>query len=349
MPLEILGTRFNLTISDRDIGVIKNANDREHIDNACNKIWTKIVDWFCGTNRAEAKKLLFDLLSKKTDNQRKLDSFNILRQLASPAYQDKFIFELRDCDILFKIENDSFFKVNFKKIDENFFEKILAEKNICDQIKTEMNLYKINKIKGPEKIQSFYNDHIKDRVYQASEGLRKLLINKSVGSLLSLSDSEKIQGFVQKGDTIVIANAKNSKDGWAKHGYFLTIKSLDPMTGVIFQMGGGAEFGLPKENTEIIYGDIKNLGRKKTNEAYNVYISEGVYEINEKMMDQLNYFGKKGSLFKLNFNEEIVRESFKKATENIKSKSNGYLNYIYNCNHLVYDTIIQAQISNLNK
>lgn len=91
MTIQISGVRFNLTMSDDHILSVQNAVDREHIGTLVDRIWTKISDWFCGTNRTEAKKLLFDLFSPMTDDDTKFESFHRLKGLVSPVYQDKFL------------------------------------------------------------------------------------------------------------------------------------------------------------------------------------------------------------------------------------------------------------------
>lgn len=90
MSLEIAVSRFNLTIHDEEIQAIKNSIDSHPISKMLDRVLTKIADWFCGTHRAEAKELLLDLFSENTSNERKYENFARLKELASPAYKDRF-------------------------------------------------------------------------------------------------------------------------------------------------------------------------------------------------------------------------------------------------------------------
>lgn len=77
-------------ISGSDIEKIKGGNGRENISDLVGKVWGKIVDWFYGTNREEAKACLFKLYSPTTTHSEKMDSFNRLKNLAADAYKDRF-------------------------------------------------------------------------------------------------------------------------------------------------------------------------------------------------------------------------------------------------------------------
>ena len=182
MALEISGTIFNLTISDRDIEIIKNANDREHIDSRCNRIWEKIVDWFCGTNRAEAKKLLFDILSKGKDDQKKESSFNRLRQLASPAYQDNFkICEInigteftihlgkKEDSIIFVLKNNHDFSVQESQNQIELMKETDAIINSFDINNEIIKYHHESKSTSIQKLREEFTDFLKEKIKDNDE------------------------------------------------------------------------------------------------------------------------------------------------------------------------------------
>lgn len=92
------GSRFDYSIDSAAIKEIKSASDKEKIGSVASRIWDKIADWFCGTDRTEAKKCLFDLYSEKTSILEKVQSFNRLRDLAGSGYQDRFSTEFKRVD-----------------------------------------------------------------------------------------------------------------------------------------------------------------------------------------------------------------------------------------------------------
>ncbi|KZK95382.1 hypothetical protein PsAD46_00386 [Pseudovibrio sp. Ad46] len=82
--------QINPHISAGDLENIKGASDRDHVGNPATRLWDKIVDWFCGTDRVTAKKLTFDLYSPSVTDQNKVKAFEQLRELAGANYQDNF-------------------------------------------------------------------------------------------------------------------------------------------------------------------------------------------------------------------------------------------------------------------
>ncbi|KZL03330.1 MULTISPECIES: hypothetical protein [unclassified Pseudovibrio] len=82
--------QINPHISAGDLENIKRASDRDHVGNPATRLWDKIVDWFCGTDRVTAKKLTFDLYSPGVTDQSKVKAFEQLRELAGANYQDNF-------------------------------------------------------------------------------------------------------------------------------------------------------------------------------------------------------------------------------------------------------------------
>ncbi|QUS55898.1 hypothetical protein [Pseudovibrio brasiliensis] len=83
-------TRIHPQISAGDLQSIKGASDREHIGNPATRLWDKIVDWFCSTDRVNAKKLAFDLYSPSVTDQNKIKAFEQLREMAGANFQENF-------------------------------------------------------------------------------------------------------------------------------------------------------------------------------------------------------------------------------------------------------------------
>ncbi|WP_159917671.1 hypothetical protein [Pantoea sp. 18069] len=78
------------SISASDIAAVKNASDREKIGGTLSRVWDKISDMFLGTDRAQAKKCLFDLYLPNTSDAQKIKSFLTLQSLAGDGYKDRF-------------------------------------------------------------------------------------------------------------------------------------------------------------------------------------------------------------------------------------------------------------------
>ena len=79
-----------LSIGASQINAVQNANDRDQIGSTVSRVWDKIVDWFSGSHREEAKQCLFDLYHPFTPDQQKIASFERLRELAGEGFQDRF-------------------------------------------------------------------------------------------------------------------------------------------------------------------------------------------------------------------------------------------------------------------
>lgn len=78
------------SIDASDLATVKSASDREKIGGLGSRIWDKISDMFCGTDREEAKKYLFDLYSPSTPDSQKIKNFFALQNLAGDGYKDRF-------------------------------------------------------------------------------------------------------------------------------------------------------------------------------------------------------------------------------------------------------------------
>ncbi|MET4576045.1 hypothetical protein [Ottowia thiooxydans] len=86
-----------ISIGGRDLSVSKTAvergSDREHIGSVVSRIFDSIVDWFSGTNHAEAKRCLFDLYSPDTSVAQKYQAFSKLELLTGESYKGNFAVE----------------------------------------------------------------------------------------------------------------------------------------------------------------------------------------------------------------------------------------------------------------
>lgn len=82
---------FNpIMVSSQDLGTIKNASSRDKIGNIVSRVLDRMADWFCGTQRAEVKKHLFDMYSPTSTDQVKISGFLALQELAGEGYKDRF-------------------------------------------------------------------------------------------------------------------------------------------------------------------------------------------------------------------------------------------------------------------
>lgn len=80
------GGWISRSISDSDVQEIKNARTINDIGS----IWGKIKDWFCGTHKEEAKRILFSLLNDRVTTKDKVVAFERLRELSSEPYKENF-------------------------------------------------------------------------------------------------------------------------------------------------------------------------------------------------------------------------------------------------------------------
>lgn len=78
------------SISASDVVALKKVSDRDHIGGFASRLWDKISDFFCGTNRQETKKCLLDLFLPGTIDAHKIQSFFALKDFAGDGYKDHF-------------------------------------------------------------------------------------------------------------------------------------------------------------------------------------------------------------------------------------------------------------------
>ncbi|MCL1126454.1 hypothetical protein [Shewanella surugensis] len=100
--IELNGSWFNRSISPSDFQEIKTAKSVNDVSST----WGKIIDWFCGANKEEAKKLLFDVYNNQLSTNQRISSFSNLRDLASAAYKRNFDIEITHEGIKLSIDND---------------------------------------------------------------------------------------------------------------------------------------------------------------------------------------------------------------------------------------------------
>lgn len=111
------GGWISRSISDSDVQDIKNARTINDIGS----IWGKIKDWFCGTHKEEAKRILFSLLNDRVTTKDKVAAFERLKELSSEPYKENFYhvggeFSIKTCgDPLFSMTKD-FIKINKEKL-----------------------------------------------------------------------------------------------------------------------------------------------------------------------------------------------------------------------------------------
>ncbi|QZN94148.1 hypothetical protein [Symbiopectobacterium purcellii] len=96
MSLSIQGNSlfaFNRTFSDENIQRAINSSSKDEAIHV--GIWEKIKDWFCGTNTSEALEKIYELThnNDELDTEsilKKVTAFYQLKEMAYPAYQDRF-------------------------------------------------------------------------------------------------------------------------------------------------------------------------------------------------------------------------------------------------------------------
>lgn len=82
--------RFDILIGSAEIESIRHADSRDRAVT----IWDRIVDMFTGSNKAEAKRLLFDLFhDENATDFDKLSTFNELKKLVQPEFQASFVID----------------------------------------------------------------------------------------------------------------------------------------------------------------------------------------------------------------------------------------------------------------
>src|SRR5690625_241186 len=82
------GTRLGNWATQLSEAELKKVTAATRRDEAAT-VWDRIVDWFCGTKRTEAKKLYFDACNIPVAAQR-ASSFLALRELAGEGYRGNF-------------------------------------------------------------------------------------------------------------------------------------------------------------------------------------------------------------------------------------------------------------------
>ncbi|HTJ95636.1 MAG TPA: hypothetical protein VL424_21280 [Pararobbsia sp.] len=70
--------------------ISQRANDAKSHASLVERIWDKIMDYFCGTHRDEAKLCLSVWYSPQTTNEQKFEAFVRLKELAGEQYEAKF-------------------------------------------------------------------------------------------------------------------------------------------------------------------------------------------------------------------------------------------------------------------
>lgn len=109
------GALFDTSLTAGNINTIKVASDRDHIGNPATRLWDKVVDWFCGTDREAAKKLVFDLYDPRVTDEKKYDAFQNLRALAGANFTDNFSIIRSDKDVTYKVGDDYTLKLDLQE------------------------------------------------------------------------------------------------------------------------------------------------------------------------------------------------------------------------------------------
>ncbi|PHV12406.1 hypothetical protein [Chitinimonas sp. BJB300] len=81
------GSRASRSISMEEINSIAAAKTEKDVES----LWGRIADWFFGTHKEEAKKMLFRLLNPSISDKECVNAFNKLKELVSEPYKDRFI------------------------------------------------------------------------------------------------------------------------------------------------------------------------------------------------------------------------------------------------------------------
>lgn len=85
-PIALAGTRFDRSLSEKEIAKIKDAKDPSEITS----IFCRITDWFCGSNKEAAKLALYNVLKEDHSDTKKLSGFLQLQRLSSPDHKKNF-------------------------------------------------------------------------------------------------------------------------------------------------------------------------------------------------------------------------------------------------------------------
>lgn len=105
-----LPTRFggslNISVSDAASLAVRSANGMSGTT-SLTKIWDRIKDWFLGTHFVEAKEHLAQLYAAGVADEDRLASFQELKKLAGPAFQDRFSIVPQDFGYAIEIDYGS--------------------------------------------------------------------------------------------------------------------------------------------------------------------------------------------------------------------------------------------------
>lgn len=121
MTIDISGGRFGpVSLGTQDVQSIRQATSRDSIGSVFSRAWDKIADWFCSTNRTEAKKCLYDLYSEATPHGQKIESFQALKEMAGANYQSRFQIEENEEGVRYTLdlseEQCPGFSLSFQKL-----------------------------------------------------------------------------------------------------------------------------------------------------------------------------------------------------------------------------------------
>jgi hypothetical protein len=105
MTIDVSAGRFGpVSLATQDVQNVRQANDRNHIGSIFSRAWDKVADWFCNTNRTEAKKCLFDLYSERATHGQKVESFLALKNMAGADYQNRFLIEESETGVRYTLD-----------------------------------------------------------------------------------------------------------------------------------------------------------------------------------------------------------------------------------------------------
>lgn len=120
-------------IDNNTFNTIKNAKSRDSIGTMLSRSIDIILDWVCNTDRTEAKKLLFDIISENSDinAKDKYKSFLKLQKMVLDAYKDSFKVESSHYELKYwvelPVENDMNYRPAFFKISTTQAEEVKKE------------------------------------------------------------------------------------------------------------------------------------------------------------------------------------------------------------------------------
>ncbi|MFV3398180.1 hypothetical protein [Aeromonas veronii] len=164
------GGWISRSISDSDVQEIKNARTINDIGS----IWGKIKDWFCGTHKEEAKRILFSLLNDRVTTKDKVVAFERLKELSSEPYKENFNhvdgeFSIKRPlgDTLFRMKKD-FIEIDKKEIASYMMADSKNPEQAKDNFKKDFSrslphgVYSINgkKVTSEEDLNCFSDDEL---------------------------------------------------------------------------------------------------------------------------------------------------------------------------------------------